>query len=429
VKVSKDINKIGYFWLPSDPENKLAGILNIQDGGNITLELLGVFGKNPSEKLNLWYFDVILGDIEEYGEVTLIDSKYSKSKKHGHAKQKNNIECDYALIGAFFENKEELQFKNVVFRVEGLNAWTAISFIDIKHDENHNPIITHSKPQEIDVNINEFCNLKFIFGLRKTWLQHALAANDHAEIHQDTYLMLFSEGNYPFSDFFTLMTKIANFFIFAINHKVSIEEITVQKEGLNISSINKEKTDILKDIKVFTNKTLYKQHDEEVPWNSMMFRYRDTESFENTINKWLNMYNIIEPSLELYFSVIFSKDDYVKSHFLMLVQSLEGLHRRLKKTDVSLINRLRELFKEFIDFNLYSIEEIEEYIIKIKDTRHYLSHYFQIEEDKIIKEDEYEPYINTLILLLQIHFLKELGFDQEQIYHFLNLDRMKKEEE
>ena len=421
MKVKKNIKKIGYFWLPSNPNKKLAGILNIKDGGDISIELHGLFGSNPYEEITLWQLDVILCDIEEYGKVTLIDCKYTHGKKSGEGiKFKNNIKCDYAFIGAHFQSKEDLKFKNLIFRVEGLNAWTAISFIDIQHDEQLNPIITNKEIQDIDVKINAFCDLKFIFNLRRTWLPHALGANDHAEIHQDTYLKLLADSNTSFFDFYILMKKLANFFILAIDYQVSIEEITVQQEGLFVECINGKKTDLLQDIKVFTNKTLYKKHYEEIEWPDMMFRYRDIVDFQETINRWLDMYNIIEPSLELYFAVIFSKDNYLKSQFLMLVQALEGLHRRIKKTNVNLEKRLEELFQEFV--NLYSHEEIKEYIVSIKDTRHYLSHYYEKEKDKIIDDTDYEININTLILLLKILFLKELGFENEKINEFIKIE-------
>ena len=38
----------GYFWLPSESENRLPGTLKIEDGGSIELELLGNFGAGLS---------------------------------------------------------------------------------------------------------------------------------------------------------------------------------------------------------------------------------------------------------------------------------------------------------------------------------------------------------------------------------------------
>jgi len=43
--VSSKIQKLGYFWLPSDENYKLPGLLKIGDGGNIFVELMGLLGR------------------------------------------------------------------------------------------------------------------------------------------------------------------------------------------------------------------------------------------------------------------------------------------------------------------------------------------------------------------------------------------------
>jgi len=80
MKVKNNIQKIGYFWLPSNIENKLAGIISIEDGGKISLQLHGLFGVNPYELYEVDNMDIILGDVEEYGKITLVDSTYTEGK-------------------------------------------------------------------------------------------------------------------------------------------------------------------------------------------------------------------------------------------------------------------------------------------------------------------------------------------------------------
>ena len=48
MRVKEKIEKAGYFWLPSAPEKKIPGTLIITDGGNIELEVVGLFGGNDS---------------------------------------------------------------------------------------------------------------------------------------------------------------------------------------------------------------------------------------------------------------------------------------------------------------------------------------------------------------------------------------------
>ena len=424
MKVKNNIQKIGYFWLPSDPSNKLAGLFTIEDGGVIKLEFHGLFGSNPNEQWEQWEWDIILGDVEEYGKITLVDSSYSKEKKHGHGvKFKNFIECDYAFVGAHFNAKDDLIFNNFLFRIEGLNDWMGISGISINKDFN-NPFISYNMPDDLIIGIDDILSFAVTYRANRTLAFHALGANDHAEVHQDTYLKLSSSENFSFSEFFVLVKKIANFLIFAINKQVSIDEITVHQEGLNISCTNGKELNIPQDVTVYTNQILHTPNLKEVNWNTMMFRYRDIDSIEDTINKWLNMYEVIDPSLDLYFSTIFSKDRYVKSHFLMLAQALEALHSRTSNGKITFLERLKILCQEFIDMKIYTQEEMDDFAKKIKDTRNYLTHYDKSKEDKIIADDEYQVYINTMKWLLQIHFLKLLGFEQDKIYKFLRFDQL-----
>ena len=123
MKVKNNIQKIGYFWLPSDPSNKLAGLFIVEDGGVIRLELHGLFGSNPYEQWKQWEWDIILGDIDEYGKITLVHSRYSEGKNRGLGiKFKNFIDSDYAFMRVHINAKDDLKFNNFFFRVEGLNS-------------------------------------------------------------------------------------------------------------------------------------------------------------------------------------------------------------------------------------------------------------------------------------------------------------------
>lgn len=63
MRVKEKIKKSGYFWLPSVPEKKIAGTLNISDGGKIELEVAGLFDEN----IERGKFERIVGQIEKYG--------------------------------------------------------------------------------------------------------------------------------------------------------------------------------------------------------------------------------------------------------------------------------------------------------------------------------------------------------------------------
>ncbi|WP_293391509.1 hypothetical protein [Nevskia sp.] len=46
MRIKDEFKKSGYFWLASGPEKKIPGTLVITDGGNIELEVVGLFDES-----------------------------------------------------------------------------------------------------------------------------------------------------------------------------------------------------------------------------------------------------------------------------------------------------------------------------------------------------------------------------------------------
>jgi hypothetical protein len=77
LRIKEKFKKSGYFWLPSAPERRIPGTLVITDGGNIELEVVGLFDESI-EGLNRALngkdeLERIIGHIEKHGLVTLDD--------------------------------------------------------------------------------------------------------------------------------------------------------------------------------------------------------------------------------------------------------------------------------------------------------------------------------------------------------------------
>ncbi len=419
MRVQNTIQKLGYFWLSSDENHKLPGLLNIEDGGNITVELLGLLEKDRQQ----WDVDIILGDIEGEGKITLVNCYYQGSKKYGYEIQyKNLIKSEYSFIGAHFFTKDELLFNEFIFNVEGLNTWFGISGIKIDDTDGVlNSRISYEKPENIKIDIGNGFKLSLEFYVSQTLAFHALGANDHAEIHQDTYWRIHSEDNQEFVKFFDIAKKLTNLMSFAMDKPICIEKISVRNSNIYELCPNDKETNIPKKVQVFTSQTLCSNEISQIHWNDMLFRYADIKDITALIPRWLEMYNIIDPSLDLYFFVQFTKNKYEKSQFLILTQAIEAFYNRLnpKNEKNTLKTKLKDLFKVLA--TVWEDKELELFIEKITVTRNYLTHFDKKKETRCIQVEEYPAYINTLELLLQFYFLEELGFKNEKIYEILKI--------
>ena len=79
MRIKEEFKRSGDFWLPSVPDRVLPGTLSIADGGNIELEVAGLFKSDEMEALlndDSQSIERIVGHIEKDGLVTLDDCYY-----------------------------------------------------------------------------------------------------------------------------------------------------------------------------------------------------------------------------------------------------------------------------------------------------------------------------------------------------------------
>lgn len=80
MRIEEEYVKTGYFWLPEQQENKIPGILTIKDGGNIELEVVGLFDESIKALNGEDDLSRIIGHVEKDGLVTLDNCFYTKKK-------------------------------------------------------------------------------------------------------------------------------------------------------------------------------------------------------------------------------------------------------------------------------------------------------------------------------------------------------------
>jgi len=167
------------------------------------------------------------------------------------------------------------------------------------------------------------------------------------------------------------------------------------------------------------------------------------------VNNWLNAYEIISPALNLYFSTKTGAQKYLDGKFLALAQGLETYHRRtsdeklmdekefkslvdavksncpndkkdwldgrlMHGNEINLGKRLKKIIEPFKDY-LGSSKERSKLLRKIVDTRNYLTHYSEELKPKSAEGNELWLLCQKMEVIFQLHFLKVLGFSNEEI--------------
>jgi len=112
LRVKENIEKAGYFWLPSTPDIKIPGTLIIKDGGNIELEVVGLFDESVEglkKTLRGQYNSGrIVGNIEKYGLVTLDDCFYKIKNISFGGISRSSVYVNKAFLGVAYDEKEEI---------------------------------------------------------------------------------------------------------------------------------------------------------------------------------------------------------------------------------------------------------------------------------------------------------------------------------
>ena len=107
MRIEEEYVKTGYFWLPEQQENKIPGILTIKDGGNIELEVVGLFDESIEALNGKDDLTRIIGHVEKDGLVTLDNCCYTKKNISFGGISKSKVCVHRVLSGVAYDKDEK----------------------------------------------------------------------------------------------------------------------------------------------------------------------------------------------------------------------------------------------------------------------------------------------------------------------------------
>lgn len=449
MRIKEEFKKHGYFWLPSAPERRIPGTLVITDGGNIELEVVGLFDKS-NEGLNRALngkdeLERIVGHIEKHGLVTLDDCLYRKTNISFGGISKSSIYANKAFIGVAYDDKETALFNKFQFSVEGIDEWVGLSGIKVEHEyERRTASITYSPPEEISLNLNNGMKLLITF----SWTLPGFPHLKEAKITQKTYFKLLSEQELPLNEFISVAHKITTLIGFAIDKTVCIEKVSATSNVI-VQDIGDGKT-VPVSISIYYPSLPYTKSEPKIDRHRMLFGFGQIgEDAERIINNWFDAYDVIDPALNLYFSTKTGAHKYLDGKFLALAQGLETYHRRTSNeklmddavfkeltetlikqcpeenqewlsgrlrhgNEVFLGRRIKSIIEQFKEL-LGTSKERNKLIRTIVDTRNYLTHYDKSLESASASGRDLWLLCLKMEAIFQLHLLQVLGFTQAEV--------------
>ncbi|WP_313581283.1 HEPN domain-containing protein [Chishuiella sp.] len=416
----------GYWYISSNPNNKIAGILNYQPNNSIRLELFDSFSKSENPIINFLEretIDIIWGITSDAKKISLINCFPSQGKQNlGCEFSLSFYNIQYCLVGIHIDNIDDKRFKSSKILMPLLTTWCypgaikkSIQFnkknvgikkinVSIDYEENDKPITS------VILNDNTILEIK------KNVDYNESHYSEKKILEQYTYFKINKKNEVSFKDFIHDIFEFENF--------ISLATLTTVKAS-NIILIDESQYQMIKSNKIFHPIKLYYKSEEKINNNTskndyFLFNYSQINTdFPRIIQKWYSdNFNIIPIKKHLIKSISFT-NTFDSLDFLIIVQALEGFHTRFRiQKQMILRQRLQSLIKEFN--NIQFINKLKIDIQVVVDSRNYYSH-FMNKSEKPKTLDGYELYLITkeLRILLICCILNYCGFENEKIEQFL----------
>jgi len=437
--------KTGYFWLPEREDRKIPGTLTISDGGNIELEVVGLFDDSIESLNGEDDLSRIIGHIETDGLVTLDSCFYTKKNISFGGISKSKVCVNRVLSGVAYEKDEPFTFNSLSFSVDCFDEWIGVSGIQVDRDwDNRKATITYEPPSDISYCLDNGMQLEICFA----YTFPGSASTTEAKITQRAYFKLTSEKLKSLSDFTEVAFKLTNLMCFAIDATVTLKNVTAKSSEIQ-REVGKGKYHPV-PINVYYPSIPFSEQVPSKSWHQMLFGYGQIKSnAQEVFNNWINAYDVISPALSLYFSTKIGAQKYLDGKFLALAQGLETYHRRtsdeklmepnefeylistvaencpeehlewlngrlMHGNEINLGKRLKRIIEPFKG-RLGNSTERSKLLRKIVDTRNYLTHYDVALKARAAQGRDLWVLCLKMEVIFQLHFLKVIGFSNKEI--------------
>lgn len=450
MRIEKELEKTGFFWLPGHENDQKPGILKIKNGGRVELEIVGNFDEDFEFFDKNWNIARIVGFVEGDGNITLERCFYTSKNLSFGGISKSKLFVSMLLIGASWEKDEEVTFSTFSFSVDCMDEWVGISGINVKFDhKKKSATINYTPPENISILLNNQFKLEICF----EWGLSNSSNISEQKITQRVYFKLSSEKTVPLQNFLDVAFKITNLMSFAIHDTVAMKDLIATSPDIKIK-ISEEKNRLV-PIKLYYQSNSFLEIEPQKSQHEMLFSYDAISSnADKVFNNWINAHEHLSPAIGLYFSTKTEAYKYIDGKFLALAQGLETYHRRttdekLMKTSEyglltrQIINNCPEGYQDWLSARLQHGNEIslskrlkamvepfkkhlgtgaerKKLLRKIVVTRNYLTHYSPDLEKEARKGRDLWVICQKMDVIICLHFLMVIGFTDEEIGSIIN---------
>lgn len=448
----------GYWWLPSDPDRQIAGILSEEPSGGSYLHLLGCFTEGPRHPDNEFY-PVICGSAAGAGRVLLAKCLLSNWSDAGDRTQ-SYFSTDYKPLIAYLglptahHHDAESALAEVIVHFSSLPIWWDESGFERPSQSDGTVSVYHGQVADL---ILDFPDFQVTFANRRS-----MAFGTHGLTLEEKCSIVIRAADQPKSldDWLSCAIQpIQEFLTFAVGARALLNDV----DGIL------PRTELPSDEMLFPVRILFDRflgsaetaRSIPFPIEQVLPYYRTRDRLHDIVGRWLNLYALIDPAIHIY---SLSRDvrhryAYPEVAFLNAVQALESYQdARMPNTVMERreYNQIAKLIKRALSGNQHTGRVLQQlqrvqfntqreqfealfeatdplaapfvpdrtsFIGKVVSTRNYYTHLNPKLKERILGRKEMIDATEILWILFEMLLLMELGFSHQDALTMMKSSR------
>ncbi len=346
----------GYWWLPEDPERKLAGILSFSQEEGGKLELWGTLG--GANDFSFRTHSLVLGEAVNHRTVTLADC-FTKNINSSGSNDFAEYRVHAVYDGIHAGNESDLLFDQVQFGLSYLNEWLNNRTLR-PHRTDEEIGVHHIRVPDLSVDVDDF-NIKIRQMASASYGKPTSTINEEAAFWVTfpdplSVEAVVSEYALPLQYLVNLGTGEPNFFTSFHLIKSSAKNYPVK---LWYSQTN------------FAERTDDRLSSHEMIFDCSVIR----DEMEEKLRLWMKAYGDIREVMKLFAREHSTTSLTLELQLTTIAQALETYHRvRIRRND-DFIDRLRTIFDRCRLLIEPLVGDLEAFAQIVLDCRNYFTHF------------------------------------------------------
>lgn len=422
----------GIWWLPANPEHKVAGVLYYTPGEEFRLELIGSFDiQHPigiAAILNVKREAVIWGQASDGTYISLLDNGCRISHKGDAEFSLAVYNAKEIAIGLHIESISDKRFFKGIAKIPELSYFLYPDAVEqLFMDTEKGPDI-YIKYETLKQKEREVGKTDVGEGLSVCLCRNASFSSGEFSFkptfEQYTSLQIESDDLASFKELYEATVRYEKFLSLATLREVGYTELHLYSEDymVRISDGNYRHKPVIVDTTFHQ-----KSSDRKTDRNKFLFAYDHiSERYSDALKKWYTNDEQFSAILEHFLDSIDYHGPFSYINFLVVIQAVEGYGRRYlgegikayqktlsgEEKKKALLNILTTVFRQFLDVKAVKQETDLDAIV---ETRNYHSHLLPRKGQSLVNMEELYNLTDELRKVLICCILAYLGFTNTEI--------------